>query len=78
MKHSRFLTHEEFSFVAERSPLISIDAVITDHTNNVLMGLRANQPARGYYFVPGGIILKHETIKLAFERIVRAEIGQLV
>ena len=34
-----------------------------------------NEPARGEYFVPGGVIRKNEKIRDAFTRILNAEIG---
>jgi colanic acid biosynthesis protein WcaH len=42
---------------------------------NVLLGLRANEPAKNTYFVPGGVIRKNETIQEAFTRILNAETG---
>ena len=36
---------------------------------------RNNQPAKGYYFNPGGRIRKNESIEKAIERIARVEIG---
>jgi len=39
------------------------------------MGLRLNQPAYGYWFVPGGVIQKNETLDAAFVRIAQAELG---
>jgi len=42
---------------------------------DLLVGLRTNEPAKNYYFVPGGVIRKNETIELAFERILKAETG---
>ncbi|EMG2502466.1 NUDIX domain-containing protein, partial [Klebsiella pneumoniae] len=36
---------------------------------------RVNSPARGYYFVPGGRILKDETINDAFLRLSLTELG---
>ena len=43
--------------------------------NEVLLGLRNNEPARNYWFVPGGRICKGERIAQAFERISQEEIG---
>jgi hypothetical protein len=40
------------------APLVSIDLIIRDNADRVLLGLRNNEPAKGYFFVPGGIILK--------------------
>jgi colanic acid biosynthesis protein WcaH len=39
------------------------------------VGLRTNEPAKNYYFVPGGIIRKNESIEFAFARILMTETG---
>ena len=69
------ITENEFSCVVRCAPLPSIDLIIRDSDRRVLVGLRTNEPAKNYYFVPGGIIRKNETIELAFARILRAETG---
>ena len=71
----RFLTNDEFRFVVRRIPLVSFDIIIKDPTGDVLVGLRTNEPAKRKYFVPGGIIRKHETLANAFARILQSETG---
>ncbi len=39
------------------------------------MGQRLNRPAKGLWFVPGGRILKNETLSDAFLRLTEAELG---
>jgi colanic acid biosynthesis protein WcaH len=39
------------------------------------VGLRANEPAKGKWFVPGGVVRKDERLSEAFARIVKVEIG---
>jgi colanic acid biosynthesis protein WcaH len=75
MMPPRFLRKDEFSFIARHAPLVSIDLIIRDPEENVLVGLRSNEPARGTYFVPGGVIRKNETIEQACTRILAAEVG---
>lgn len=62
--------------VVERTPLVSIDLIVRDAENRVLLGLRRNAPARGTWFVPGGVIRKNETLDAAYERVSRDELGQ--
>jgi colanic acid biosynthesis protein WcaH len=71
----RFLSNDEFAFVARRTPLASFDIITRDADGNVLVGLRTNEPAKGMYFVPGGIVRKNETLANAFARILESEIG---
>lgn len=69
------ISEEEFGRIVRCTPLISIDIVIRDPERTVLLGLRNHEPAKGYYFVPGGRIRKGELIAEAFSRILAAETG---
>jgi colanic acid biosynthesis protein WcaH len=71
----RPLDKEEFSELIRLGPLVSIDLIICDPKNYVLVALRNNEPAKGFFFVPGGTIRKGETIKGAFNAILREETG---
>ena len=75
MTTPRSLTRDEFLCVVRNTPLVSIDIIIKDRQDNVLLGLRLNEPAKGKYFVPGGVIRKNESIAAAFARIIKAETG---
>lgn len=68
-----FLRHDELRSVVRLAPLIAIDLVIRNAAGEVLLGLRNNEPAKGCYFVPGGMILKNERLRDAFARIVKNE-----
>ena len=56
-------------------PLVSIDLVVTDPENRMLVGLRNNEPAKDVWFVPGGRVGKGESLDRAFLRIVQQELG---
>ena len=64
---------ETFKDVVRHIPLISIDFVIKNQAGEILLGKRINRPAQNYWFVPGGRILKDETIHTAFKRLFQAE-----
>jgi colanic acid biosynthesis protein WcaH len=70
------LGREEFLEVVERTPLVSIDLIVRRSDGRVLMGKRTNEPAKGYWFVPGGRIHKNERLADAFRRICEAELGR--
>jgi len=70
------LSREEFLEVVERTPLVSIDLIVRRSDGRVLLGRRANEPAKGCWFVPGGRILKNERLADAFRRICDAELGE--
>jgi len=72
---AQVLSDDEFARIVRYAPLVSIDLIIRDIKGNVLLGLRTNEPAKGTFFVPGGVIRKNERIREAFTRILNAETG---
>lgn len=68
------LDHITFLNVIANAPLVSIDLLLF-RGDEVLLGLRNNRPAKGFWFVPGGRILKNETIHQAILRIAEKELG---
>ena len=70
-----FLDKETFQTVVRAAPLISIDLIVLNSLGQVLLGRRTNRPAQGYWFVPGGRILKDESMAEAFLRLTKAELG---
>ncbi len=71
-----FLDKETFSTVIESTPLVSIDLVVKNKHGQALLGERLNKPAKGNWFVPGGRILKDESMANAFKRLTKEELGQ--
>jgi len=64
-----------FSSIIANTPLISIDLVVRNSSDEVLLGLRTNRPAQGMWFVPGGRIRKDELIQNAFVRLTKEELN---
>jgi colanic acid biosynthesis protein WcaH len=64
-----------FSHLIQIAPLVAIDLIVRDDSGRVLLALRNHQPAKNYYFVPGGRIFKNERIRDAYERILLQETG---
>lgn len=71
----RQLPTEQFHAIVAATPLVSLDLVIVDPGNAVLLGLRNNPPARDFWFVPGGRIYKDERLVEAFSRLCQTELG---
>lgn len=69
------LEFDDFIEVVRLAPLVSIDLIIENKKGQVLLGMRQNEPAKDFWFVPGGRILKDERIPNAFERIFKDELG---
>ncbi|MBO3672639.1 GDP-mannose mannosyl hydrolase [Acinetobacter soli] len=70
-----WLPDQVFKTVISSTPLISIDLVVRNEKNEVLLGKRLNAPAKGFWFVPGGRVQKNETLDNAFIRLLREELG---
>lgn len=70
-----FLDSEKFKAVVENTAMFSIDIVLIDGSNCILLGERTTPPAQGYWFVPGGRVYKGEPLSEAFRRICVDELG---
>ncbi len=66
---------ENFLQIVDSTPLVSIDLILEDPQERVLLGMRNNRPAQGFWFVPGGSIRKNERLYDAFKRISSIELG---
>ena len=71
-----WLSKDLFRSVVASTPLISIDLAVKNPHGEILLGQRLNRPAKGVWFVPGGRILKNETLDAAFSRLTREELGK--
>jgi colanic acid biosynthesis protein WcaH len=69
------LDRETFKAIVDATPLVSIDLLVRNANNQILVGKRVNRPAQGYWFVPGGRILKNERLTDAFLRLTAQELG---
>lgn len=72
------ISKDDFLAVVSRTPLISIDLILRSQGDNILLGRRNNRPAKDFWFVPGGRILKDERLADALVRVVRRELGTAV
>jgi colanic acid biosynthesis protein WcaH len=66
---------DTFAVVVRNAPLVSIDLILRDPERRVFVARRNNEPAKGMFFVPGGVIRKNETLDAAFRRILAIETG---
>ena len=71
-----FLEKNLFSNIIENTPLISIDLIVKNQNDEILLGQRLNKPAKDSWFVPGGRIYKDEPIEKAFQRLTQIELGK--
>ena len=76
MAEKQLIDHDTFQTIVDKTPLISIDLIVRDDSGRILLGQRLNRPAQNYWFVPGGRILKDESLACAFKRLTQNELGQ--
>jgi colanic acid biosynthesis protein WcaH len=69
------LSPKAFADIVRQAPLVSIDLILRDAQDRVLVGRRVNPPAQGWWFVPGGRIRKDEGLAEAITRLLKDEIG---
>ena len=72
---SKSLITEEFYKVVEKTPLVSVDLIVKNKDNEIVLGYRNNNPAKNTYFTPGGVIRKNEKVDDAIKRILKDEVG---
>ena len=68
------LSNKDFQNIINMTPLVALDIIIR-FNNKILLGKRINEPAKGYYFIPGGRILKNESLEKACLRLTKKELG---
>ena len=66
---------DKFKTLVDIAPLVSIDFIIKNQDNKILLGKRVNKPAYDYFFTLGGRLFKNETINEAKKRVLKDEIG---
>lgn len=71
----KLLDRNTFQSVIDNTPLVSIDLIVRNSVGEILLGQRLNRPAQGFWFVPGGRILKNESLADAFKRLTLDELG---
>jgi len=69
------LSPTDFKTIVKSTPLVSIDLIVRNSEGSVLLGKRINRPAQGFWFVPGGRVLKDESFDYAFKRLIKEELG---
>lgn len=71
----RKLPFKEFLQTFKKAPRVAINLFVTDSHDRVLLTKRNIQPCIGVWHLPGGFLLKNETISAAQKRIAQAEFG---
>ena len=70
-----WLPDQAFVQAVSSLPLVSVDLVVVNPAGQLLLGLRRNAPARGWWFTPGGRVRKNESVADCLERVALSELG---
>lgn len=65
----------EYSEVVRKIPILCVDGIIQNEKGQYLLVKRKNEPFKGQWWVPGGRVLKGETVEEAFRRKMMEELG---
>ncbi|MDD2870850.1 MAG: NUDIX domain-containing protein [Candidatus Gracilibacteria bacterium] len=70
-----FIKDKLYREIIDKTIIQTIDIVFLNDKNEILLGLRNNNPLKGVYYLPGGRRLKSETILESAKRKAKEEIG---
>lgn len=71
---SVFVEERIFKEIINSTPLVSVDLLLVND-DKILLCKRRNNPAKGFYFTPGGRIKKNQSWKEAIDSILINELG---
>lgn len=71
---SDWISDEAWKTIVSNTPIVSVDLLVR-YNGGLIFGKRTNNPAKGYWFVPGGRVFKGETRQEAVHRIATKELG---
>jgi len=69
-----WIPDKDWNLIVRSVPIVSIDLIV-EYDGGVVLGRRANEPAKGSWFVPGGRVHKGETFEEAVDRVAESELG---
>jgi len=70
-----FIPEEEYARILEVLPILCVDIAVRNSKGEYLLVKRGNEPLKGEWWVPGGRVLKGETLEQAAIRKVEEEVG---
>jgi len=74
MSDENLIPQDHWEAVVRHSPLVSVDLVV-QNGSKIILGKRTNEPAKGEWFVPGGVVFKNEGLEEAVYRVAETELG---
>lgn len=74
MSMSEWIPDDDWAAIVANVPIVSVDLLVR-YDGGILLGKRTNDPAKGYWLMPGGRVQKGETRSEAVHRIGSEELG---
>lgn len=68
------ISEKQYKVILDKMPIPCVDVVVINK-GKVLMVYRNTEPAKNQWWLPGGRLLKHETLEHAALRKVKDEVG---
>jgi colanic acid biosynthesis protein WcaH len=68
------ISTDDYRVIVDNVPIVSVDLFVC-HQGGLLLGKRTNEPAAGEWFIPGGTVLKGESLIEAVHRVSNEELG---
>ena len=69
------IPEEKYKMIMENMPIVCTDGVIVNDNGEYLLVYRNNHPLKGEYWLPGGRVMKNETLCEAVKRKMNQELG---
>ncbi len=66
---------ESYKMILDNMPIVCIDSVVVNADGEYLLVKRNNHPLKGEYWLPGGRLMKNETLREAVKRKMKQELG---
>ncbi len=69
------IPEESYKMILDNMPIVCIDSVVVNADGEYLLVKRNNHPLKGEYWLPGGRLMKNETLREAVKRKMKQELG---
>ncbi len=70
-----FLTKEEFDYIYSKVPRLTVEIILKDNKNRILLTKRTIEPCINQWHLPGGTVAFGESLKAAVTRVAKRELS---
>lgn len=69
------LPYKTFVKTFKLVPRVAVDLLVSNLKGEILLTKRSTSPFENFWHIPGGFLLKEETITIGLERVAKDELG---